>query len=441
MKLTRVLTACAIVLAATAALAQDRETKVRDDRRRLEADESWVYNDLEQAIEIARGENKPLLVAVRCIPCEACAEFDDQVVRRDPEIRNLMDQFVCVRIVQTNGMDLEQFQFDYDLSFSVLLMNADGTMYGRYGSRSDLKEAEKDISMVGFRKTLEGALKLHGRYPDNKRYFAGKQGHPVDVKRPELLPSLKGKYGPTLDYDGQVVRSCIHCHQVRDAQRLVYRSAGEPLPPQQLFPNPGPNVLGIALDPRERATVASVAPDSIAESAGMQVGDEILTLDGQAILSIADVQWVLHGAGETAELPALVRRDGKSERLALSLPEGWRQRDDLSWRVTTWELRRMGTGGLVLETATDEQRRAAGLDDDESMALRVKYVGQYNEHAVGKNAGFREGDLIVQFGERTDLERETDLLAYAVQNTRPGEKVKVTVLRGRQRTVIELPMQ
>jgi S1-C subfamily serine protease len=173
----------------------------------------------------------------------------------------------------------------------------------------------------------------------------------------------------------------------------------------------------------------------------MQVGDEILTLDGQAILSIADVQWVLHGAGETAELPALVRRDGKSERLALSLPEGWRQRDDLSWRVTTWELRRMGTGGLVLETATDEQRRAAGLDDDDSMALRVKYVGQYNEHAVGKNAGFREGDLIVQFGERTDLERETDLLAYAVQNTRPGEKVKVAVLRGRQRMVIVLPMQ
>jgi hypothetical protein len=39
------------------------------------------------------------------------------------------------------------------------------------------------------------------------------------------------------------------------------------------------------------------------------------------------------------------------------------------------------------------------------------------------------------------LERETDLLAYAVQNTRPGEKVKVAVLRGRQRMVIELPMQ
>jgi len=75
------------------------------------------------------------------------------------------------------------------------------------------------------------------------------------------------------------------------------------------------------------------------------------------------------------------------------------------------------------------------------MALRVKYVGQYGEHAVGKNAGFREGDLIVQFGERTDLARETDLLAYAIQNTRPGEKVKVTVVRGRQRMVFELPMQ
>lgn len=35
------------------------------------------------------------------------------------------------------------------------------------------------------------------------------------------------------------------------------------------------------------------------------------TRDEQAILSIADVQWVLHNTGDQAGLPAVILRDGK----------------------------------------------------------------------------------------------------------------------------------
>jgi hypothetical protein len=72
----------------------------------------------------------------------ACKGFDEQVVRHDPQIKNLMDQFVRVRIVQANGMDLSLFQFDLDLTFAVFLMNADKTIYGRFGSRSDQHDAQ-----------------------------------------------------------------------------------------------------------------------------------------------------------------------------------------------------------------------------------------------------------------------------------------------------------
>jgi len=58
-----------------------------------------------------------------------------------------MDKFVCVRLVQANAMDLALFQFDYDLTFVVFFMNADKTIYGRYGSRSDRKNATRDISI------------------------------------------------------------------------------------------------------------------------------------------------------------------------------------------------------------------------------------------------------------------------------------------------------
>ena len=58
-----------------------------------------------------------------------------------------MGRFVCVRLVQANAMDLTLFQFDYDLTFAAFFMNADRTIYGRYGSRS-ARNPSSDISFV-----------------------------------------------------------------------------------------------------------------------------------------------------------------------------------------------------------------------------------------------------------------------------------------------------
>jgi hypothetical protein len=120
----RPMTACRLVtvislisVLTTAAWCQDREKKVRDDRLTVEEDGYWIYNDLPKAFDEAKKTGKPLLVAIRCIPCEACAKLDAQVVSRDPVVRKLLDEFVCVRIVQANGLDLSLFQYDYDLSF------------------------------------------------------------------------------------------------------------------------------------------------------------------------------------------------------------------------------------------------------------------------------------------------------------------------------------
>ena len=105
--------------------AQERELKVRGDKKRIEGDGYWIYNDLPRGIAQAKETKKPLLVVFRCVPCEACAQLDEDVVERDPRVRELLDKFVCVRIVHANGMDLSQFQFDYDQSWSALRKNAD----------------------------------------------------------------------------------------------------------------------------------------------------------------------------------------------------------------------------------------------------------------------------------------------------------------------------
>lgn len=421
--------------------AQTREEKVRNDRKKVEAEGFWIYNDLARGLAEARKSGKPLLVVLRCIPCEECVKLDDDLINRDPRVRPLLEGFVCVRLVSANGLDLSLFQFDTDQSFAVFLLNADGTLYGRFGTRSHRTVWTEDVSIEGLVKALGGALALHRQYPKNRAELAAKRGPAPEFPTPENYPLLKGRYGSQLDYSGNVVRSCIHCHQIGDAQRQWHRDRTGSLPERVLFPYPHPKSIGLILDPKERATVRQVQPNSPAARAGFQKGDVIQRMEGQPLLSIADVQWVLHQADpEGASLQAEVQRGPQIHKVTLSLPKGWRRRDDLSWRATSWELRRMVTGGLVLTSASAEQRRSLGLTASD-MALRVEHVGQYAPHDAAKKAGFQVGDVVIAFDGQRDLRRESDLIAYALSHCRPGAQVEVMVLRGRQRIALTLPMQ
>ena len=421
--------------------AQTREEMVRDDRTKVESDGYWIYNDLPRAFDEARETNKPIIVVLRCIPCHECVKLDDDLVDTDPVIRPLLDQFVRLRQVSTNGLDLNLFQYDTDQSFAIFLLNADGTVYGRFGTRSHRTEWYGDVSLEGLAKALRTALQWHKEYPANKQFLDGKRGSPMEVSSPEKFPSLKDKYTDRLNYEGEVVKSCIHCHQIGDAQRSWYRDSGKPIPDKVLFPYPHPKVVGLTLDPNELATIKSVREDSPAGRAGFRAGDRLERFDGQRLLSIADVQWVLHNVSpDGGKIPAIVQREKEQLTLNLKLSSGWRQDGDISWRVTTWGLRRMGTGGMVLEPATNEQRVGSEIPPA-GMALFVKRVAKYGPHGAARRSGFREGDVIVRFDGRDDLASETALLRHTVQSRSAGDVVDVTVVRDRKRRELKLPMQ
>jgi serine protease Do len=422
--------------------AQTREQQLQNDRAKVEADGFWIYNDLPKGYEEAKNTGKPMLVILRCVPCVECVKLDDDLVNKDPRVRPLLDKFVCVRIVSTNGLDLSLFQFDYDQSFAAFLLNADGTIYGRFGTRSHRTSWSDDVSIEGLAKALQGALDLHEQYPKNKADLAGKKGPASDFPSPEKYPQLRDRYGPTLAAEGKVAQSCIHCHMIGDAQRQVHRQRGTPIPEQVLFSYPHPKNFGLILDPKERATVLGVEKNSPAAEAGFAKGDVIRTLSGQPLLSMADVQWVLQQASpEGASLKAEVQRGERRQEVTLTLPKGWRQREDLSWRASSWGLRRMGTGGMVLEVLPEEDRKKAELAEQD-MALRVKYVAKTGgPHGAADRAGFRTGDVVVAFDDRTDLRCETDVLAHAVSKHKVGDRVPVTVLRDGKKVTLTLPMQ
>lgn len=349
-----------------------------------------------------------------------------------------MEQFVCVRVVQANALDLSLFQFDFDLTFAAFFVNADKTIYGRYGTRSSQQEAARDISLAGFAKSLEAALKVHKYQAALRPALMAKTGPPPDVKVPEEYPSLT-RFKATLDYDGAVAKSCMHCHQIHDAQREVFRRAGQPIPDQVLFPWPHPQAVGLAFDPQELATVTEVQPDSAAARAGLKPGDQLLRAAGQPLVSVADLQWVLHRAPETAEIELLVRRDGQTVAVPLRLAKGWR-RGDISWRTSTWDLRRMALGGLLLEPLPDDLRAAAKIEPGR-LALRVKHAGMYGQHAVAHRAGIRKGDVVIAFDGQTDALSESQLLAHVLQSTKPGQVLPIAVLRDGKRQDFKLKMQ
>ncbi|MBI1311084.1 PDZ domain-containing protein [bacterium] len=433
--------ALAVLSLASTATAQTREEIVRGDRKKVEAAGFWIYNDLPKAFAEAKRTGKPIIVVLRCLPCHECVKLDDELVDTDPVIRPLLEQFVCARQVSTNGLDLSLFQYDTDQSFAVFFLNADKTVYGRFGTRSHRTEWIGDVSLEGLAKALQKTLDLHRNYDAVKDSLAGKRGQPLEVASPELYPSLKGKFTDKLNYEGDVVKSCIHCHQIGDAQREFYWHANKPIPDKVLWPYPHPKSIGLVLDPDELASVTEVQPDSPAAEAGFQSGDTIQSFNGQPILSFADVQWVLHNidpAGD--EIPVTVHRSGGTRSLTLKLSNGWRRKGDLSWRVTSWGLRRIATGGLLLEPLPAEARRERGLPAN-AMALRVKHAGKYGPHGTAHRLGIREDDVLIEFDSHTDLLAEQDVHAYVVTSKKPDDRVPVTVLRGRQKLSFQLPIQ
>jgi hypothetical protein len=428
----------AACLSAFAETVKDREGAVRKDRAALEYDPRWIYGDLERGFAEAKASGKPLLVVLRCVPCLSCAGIDAGVLE-EKTLAPLLDQFVCVRVINANALELALFQFDYDLSFSTLIFNADRTIYGRFGSWSHQKNPQ-DKALDGYRRALEAALAIHRDYPANRATLAGKQGGPVPFKTPVEIPGLAGKYQRELDWQGKVVPSCVHCHQIGDAFRASYREQGQRVPDEWSSFMPAPEVIGLTLAPDHIARVTGVASDSAAAKAGLRPGDDIMSLDGQPLISIADLSWVLHRAPPSGTLPAIVRRAGVERKLILTLPTGWRSREEIARRVGSWPMRGMVTGGLKLDDLPDEERRSRRIEAGE-LALLVTHVGQYGKHAAAKNAGFQKDDIIVALGSHRERLTESALLGLLLQTTRPGEKLKTTVLRGTERVELILPMQ
>ncbi|MEZ5431645.1 MAG: PDZ domain-containing protein [Verrucomicrobiales bacterium] len=418
---------------------KDREGAVRQDQAKLENSGRWIYNDVEKGFAEAARTGKPLLVTLRCVPCVACSGIDAQVLLEEATLKPLLDQFVCVRVINANTLDLSLFQFDYDLSFSVLFFNADRTVYGRFGSWTHQKNAQSRARRASGPLWREPSRCIATIKGTRQTWRANRRTHAVQRTGGHSSPG--GEISPRVGLERPGGEELRALHMVGDAFRGYYRSERLPMPLEWLYPFPQPETIGLSLAPEKAATVSAVEPASAAALAGLQVGDGLLKLGGQPLVSTADVSWILHRAPDGgATLPVELLRGGRTMTVPLVLSGGWRLRTDVTGRAAVWPMRGMALGGLVVEELGPERRHQRGIDDG-NLALFVKGVGKYGNHAAAGKAGFHKDDIVVEIDGLTTKLTESEILGHLLTKRFPGEKVKTVVLRGDKRVELMLPMQ
>lgn len=336
-----------------------------------------------------------------------------------------MDRFECVRSVQFWGIDLAQYQMDFDQTWAVFLMNADGTIYGRYGTRTSF-DCHED-SVEGLKKALVRALELHAGYPRNKKELDGKKAGKQPVPSTDRFPAFNGRW-PT----SAVGRNCVHCHNTTEGYRTDVRRAKKTIPDELLYPYPMPDLVGLRLDLKECATVVKVDAGSVAEKGGFKEGDRIVKIEGQPPISIADVQWVLHHAKVPATVKFEVERaDGTLATTSLALEPGWRKYDFL-WRPSTNPLQ----PGFGCDDATAAERTQLGVDP-KSLALRVRGVAKSGP-ATG--SGLAAGDFIVSVDGKKDVTNKLEFITYIVQKKVSGDTIELSLGGAKKKRKIEIKL-
>ena len=316
-----------------------------------------------------------------------------------------------VRLSKLRDVDLNVFEFDYDLTMMIFFLNADEHVYGRYGGR-DGKNPDGRQSLAGLRYAMQAAIDTHRR--------KAKKPIPKSDDRPQFVRDLfGGRRG-----------GCVHCHQIKKKEHDNLRRNGQ-WNLNRIWRYPLPDNLGFVLEVDRGNVVKRVESDSSAARVGLRPGDVVDNIGDHTIRSFGDAQYALDKSPKSGSIEITWRRGDETMQKRLALREGWR-RTDLSWRRSMqWVVPSARVFGRNLK---EEERQARGLS-----AKQLAFWQLYPVSSSAKAAGVREKDIILGFdGKKLDM-TNFEFLGHVRRNYLVGDKVTIDVLRGDKR--LRLPMQ
>lgn len=329
---------------------------------------------------------------------------------QDPELARLLDgRFVPVRLTSLKGVDLNTFAFDYDQTLMGIGLTPGGETLFRWTARDDEPGA-----IAGLVDLLRSPWPL----------TPGKRTLPKPVRTLADNP----RFAATK----RAGEACYHCHYAHDAWVADLKAAGK-LDKTLLYRYPPVENVGVRLKSSASSTAAAVTLDSPAARAGVQAGDRLVSVNGKAVHTDADIRFALDTATDRLELAWLRGEKVLSGRA--TLPNGWRVYD-ISDRPSQG-----GVGpilGIWEEKLPADRRAALGLKPDQ-MALRVSFMFD-GAKWVATRGGLEMNDVIVAVDGKTlpDFSAR-QFHTWFRMNQSVGKPATVTVLRGGVKKDIVVP--
>jgi S1-C subfamily serine protease len=328
-------------------------------------------------------------------------------------LQDLADKFVRVRLTRIDNVDLNLFEFDYDLTFMIFFLNAEEKVYARYGGR-DAENPDKRQSLAGLHYTMQSVLQMHQR--------AEKAFAPRSQESTRVLRQV---------FDQRGLGHCMHCHQVKETLNAELQKAGK-WSRDLVWRYPLPENVGFTLDVDRGNVIGQIKEKSPASAAGLQAGDVVQRLNGVPIHSFADAQFALDRAPSAGSIEVVWQRGDQVQKAALSLRDGWRA-TDLSWRPSMQHF--VPSPRLYGSDLVPAEKKALGLSPTQ-LAFRQKHP--LSEEA--RAAGIRQGDIILGIDDKL---LETDMAGfyeYIRSTYLIGDRVTVNVLRDGKRQGFRLTL-
>jgi len=315
-------------------------------------------------------------------------------------------------LTRIDNQDLNLFEFDYDLTFMVFFLNAEGKVYARYGGR-DAESPDGRQSLEGLRYTMQSVLQMHQAV--EKAFAPKSQASPKYIREVAF---------------GRRRGGCMHCHQVKETLNTQLQKLGQ-WSRERIWRYPLPDNLGFVLEIDRGNVIKEVHDRSAAAVAGLRQGDVVQRLGPVPIHSFGDAQFALDRAPAFGSIPIVWRRGEQTMQGNLALAPGWRK-SDITWRPSLQRL--VPAARLYGIDLSAEEKKNLGLSPTQ-LAFRQKD----SVPAQARQAGIRPGDIVLGVDDKQLTNMDViDFLKYVRRNYLIGDQVTVNILRDGQR--LNLPM-
>jgi hypothetical protein len=403
--------------------------------------------DIKKALQLAKSENRPLFVTMRCLPCRSCSDFDKDVLEGGPDLDPLLRQFVTVRLTSAKDINLglfpmEKFQ-DLDTSWWGWFLSPEGRIYGVFGGR----DASGDAGRTSKRALIATLKRILNHHHDPRRENWNIDGPVPDLasQKPTIPQDLPGYTNWIEKHDRRThleKEGCIHCHQVQEILHQGALDAGAFDKKRDLDVWPLPENTGIVLERDDGLLIKSVRPNAPAAMAGLKPGDSLGAAAGRRLFSQADFRAALHRLPRVgpASIDLVYLRNGQVNAAKLDLPDGWRKSNN-SWRISHVEGVAGAGPGFWANDATRHRERL-GIPKD-SMAVTPYFPSdpKWRENSPAWRAGLRGSDTITAVnGQSPNLVGRPWIHWFRMQ-FEPGDQVTLTVMdqKGAKREITYRP--